>query len=136
MGNYTRGPDRFYGAFICEPPRKMCIRDSFWAAEQTPYPARRMLTACAGRMLGVLETDEAARRVASALLQAQGLIDAIRADEPEGAPAVEASELACALASAQFLRENMGDCDAALRTLPTEIEALYLSLHVREDRCV
>lgn len=106
---------------------------AFWAAEQTPYPARRMLTACAGRMLGVLETDEAARRVASALLQAQGLIDAIRADEPEGAPAVEASELACALASAQFLRENMGDCDAALRTLPTEIEALYLSLHVRED---
>lgn len=42
-------------------------------------------------------------------------------------------ELACALASAQFLREHMADCDAALRTLPTEIEALYLSLNVQED---
>ena len=106
---------------------------AFYTAEQTPYPGRRMLCSCAGCMLGLLEADEAARRVAEALLHAQSLIASVRTTPEAPAPAVDAAELACALASAQFLREHMADCDAALRTLPAEIEALYLSLNVQED---
>ena len=106
---------------------------AFYTAEQTAYPGRRMLCACAGCMLGLLEADEAARRIATSLLHAQSLIASVHTDPDTPTPAVDAAELACALSSAQFLREHMGDCDAALRTLPAEIEALYLSLNVQED---
>lgn len=77
-------------------------------AESAP-PALRMLAACAGCMLGMLEPDEAAR-------QAQALL--------ASGPAVDSpSEHASLLVSAQFLRERMADCDAALRALPAQIEA-------------
>ena len=35
---------------------------------------------------------------------------------------LDAHETACALAAAQAIRERMADCDAALRSLPTQIE--------------
>lgn len=76
-------------------------------------PAMKMLAACAGAMLGLLECDEAARR-AEALLR-EGL--------PLHSPAEEAAALACA----QYLREQMGKCDAALRALPAEIERAVLA---------
>lgn len=71
-------------------------------------PALRMLTACAGCMLGLLEPDEAARQT-QALLEAHPAVNS---------PAEHAALLVCA----QFLRERMADCDAALRALPTQLE--------------
>ena len=81
----------------------------FDAARSAEQPsALRMLAACAGCMLGVLEPDEAARQVQALLPDAH---------------ARTAGEQAAALACAQFLRERMADCDAALRDLPQAIEA-------------
>ena len=71
-------------------------------------PALRMLAACAGCMLGVLEPDEAARQT-QALLAAGPAVDS---------PVEHAALLVCA----QFLRERMADCDAALRALPAQLE--------------
>jgi len=78
-------------------------------------PSMRMLAACAGCMLGLLEPDEAARQAQAQLASLQ--------DTP-----VSAAALAAQLVSAQFLRERMGDCDAALRELPADIERHALSL--------
>ena len=85
--------------------------------EKPADPARRMLVECGACLLGTLEPDEAARRV-------QTLVPAFKAhliDRPE------AFCRAAALACAQVLREQMGQCDAALRPLPGELEALVLS---------
>ena len=76
-------------------------------APQEPAPLR-MLAACAGCMLGLLEPDEAARRV-------QALLPL-----PESAP--PAAQQAALLVCAQYLRERMADCDAALRPLPAALE--------------
>ena len=70
--------------------------------------ALRMLAACAGCMLGVLEPDEAARQT-QALMAAGPAVDS---------PVEHAALLVCA----QFLRERMADCDAALRALPAQLE--------------
>lgn len=70
----------------------------------------RALADCAGCMLGLLEPDEAARRVESRLEQLQ-------------TPPSSALEQACLLSCAQFLRERMAACDAALRPLPARLEA-------------
>ncbi|MGN0773331.1 MAG: hypothetical protein ACI4MP_06010 [Candidatus Ventricola sp.] len=81
----------------------------FDAAQVTHAPpALRMLAACAGCMLGVLEPDEAARQT-QALLAAGPSVDS---------PVEHAALLVCA----QFLRERMADCDAALRALPAQLE--------------
>lgn len=69
-----------------------------------------MLADCAGCMLGLLEPDEAARRVEGRLEQLQ-------------TPPSSALEQACLLSCAQFLRERMAGCDAALRPLPARLEA-------------
>lgn len=74
---------------------------------------RSMLAACAGCMLGLLEPDEVARRV-------QALLASVSAAIPS------AADLAALLASAQYLREHMGDCDAALRMLPAQLEQYAL----------
>ena len=76
-------------------------------------PAMYMLGACAGSMLGLLEPDEAARRVHRML---------------DTSPVLSrASDVAAVLVSAQYLREHMGACDAALRELPAQLEAFVLS---------
>lgn len=81
----------------------------FDAAQDVHAPsALRMLAACAGCMLGVLEPDEAARQT-QALLAAGPAVDS---------PVEHAALLVCA----QFLRERMADCDAALRALPAQLE--------------
>ena len=81
-------------------------------------PALRMLADCGACLLGLLEPDEAARRVQARLGSlAQEL----------AAPAHSALHHAAALAAAQLLRERMGQCDAALRPLPGELDALVLS---------
>lgn len=72
-----------------------------------PAPLR-MLAACAGCMLGLLEPDEAARRVQALLPLAQG--------------ALSAAQQAALLVCAQYLRERMVECDAALRPLPAALE--------------
>ena len=81
-------------------------------------PGSAMLAACAGCMLGFLEPDEAARRVQSLCASLPPLQDA-----PD--------EQACALTAAQFLREHMGSCDAALRELPAQIESACISAESR-----
>lgn len=85
--------------------------------EEVSDPARRMLADCGACLLGTLEPDEAARRV-------QTLVPALKAhlaSDPEAFPR------AAALTCAQLLRERMGQCDAALRPLPGEPEALVLT---------
>lgn len=85
-------------------------------------PAPEMLCACAGCMLGLLEADEAARRASS-------LCDVL-----ESAPRrLSAQDTACMLASAQFFRERMAECDAALRPLPARIESLARALPRQEE---
>ena len=89
--------------------RTMAESAYFDAAQETHAPAAlRMLAACAGCMLGVLEPDEAARQT-QALLTAGPAVDS---------PVENAAFLVCA----QFLRERMADCDAALRALPAQLE--------------
>lgn len=89
-------------------------QEAFSLSGSRAQPGSAMLAACAGCMLGFLEPDEAARRVQS-----------LCADLPplQNAP----DEQACALTAAQFLREHMGSCDAALRELPAQIEAACMS---------
>ena len=89
--------------------RTMAESAYFDAAQDVHAPAAlRMLAACAGCMLGVLEPDEAARQT-QALLTAGPAVDS---------PVENAAFLVCA----QFLRERMADCDAALRALPAQLE--------------
>ena len=89
--------------------RTMAESAYFDAAQDVHAPAAlRMLAACAGCMLGVLEPDEAARQT-QALLTAGPAVDS---------PVENAALLVCA----QFLRERMADCDAALRALPAQLE--------------
>ena len=82
-------------------------------AQDAPAP-QRMLTACAACMLGLLEADEAARR-------AEHLLETIPQDA-----CFSSADAACAFAAAQYLRERMTDCDAALRPLPARIEQRFL----------
>ena len=93
-------------------------QEAFALSGSRVQPGSAMLAACAGCMLGFLEPDEAARRVQSLCASLPPLQDA-----PD--------ELACALTAAQFLREHMGSCDAALRELPAQIEAACISAESR-----
>lgn len=93
---------------------KALAESTFFDSADAPCPPSvRMLAACAGSMLGLLEPDEAARQIQSQL----------NASSP-----ISASDCAAQLAAAQYLRENMGDCDAALRELPAAIERHALTL--------
>lgn len=76
-------------------------------------PPQRMLAACAGCMLGLIEPDEAARRTEALLTETMALTQNKKT----------AAEIAAELVSAQYLREKMGQCDAALRDLPGMLEA-------------
>ena len=89
-------------------------QEAFALSGSRAQPGSSMLAACADCMLGFLEPDEAARRVQSLCASLPPLQDA-----PD--------EQACALTAAQFLREHMGSCDAALRELPAQIEAACIS---------
>lgn len=85
-----------------------------------------MLCACAGCMLGYLEPDEAARRVQSLCVSLPGIQDM-------------PYEQICALTAAQFLREHMSACDAALRELPAQIETILFPKNERkrdEPACI
>lgn len=84
-------------------------------------PALCMLALCALCMLGELEADEAARRIQSQFVRAQD------------APMKRAYEQAAILACAQYVRERMSDCDAALRDLPAQLEAYVSSLPVARE---
>lgn len=86
-------------------------REAFDLPVDHALPGRSMLVACGGCMLDFLEPDEAARRMLALLPDLQRC-------------PFDAHETACALAAAQYIRERMGDCDAALRELPTQIEQL------------
>ncbi|MBQ7785289.1 MAG: hypothetical protein IJ381_03965 [Clostridia bacterium] len=79
--------------------------------------ARKMLVICCGAMLGILEADEAGRQVQRLLAQVShthSLPDPV--------------DQACMLCCAQYLREHMEQCDAALRPLPGLLEQYLLSL--------
>lgn len=92
----------------------------FSVCASAPDPAGiplRMLGEVAGCMLRLIEPDEAARR-------AEALLARYLA---ESSPAASAAGQAAMLACAQYLREHMMDCDAALRPLPASIESLVLS---------
>ncbi len=93
-------------------------QEAFALSGSRAQPGSAMLAACAGCMLGFLEPDEAARRVQSLCASLPPLQDV-----PD--------EQACALTAAQFLREHMGSCDAALRELPAQIEAACISAEPR-----
>ena len=93
-------------------------QEAFALSGSRVQPGSAMLAACAGCMLGFLEPDEAARRVQSLCASLPPL---------QNAP----DEQACALTAAQFLREHMGSCDAALRELPAQIEAACISAESR-----
>ena len=80
--------------------------------EPSAVPARQMLVASASCLLGLLEADEAARRI-EALLPGMKLPDAF--------------SRAAVLVSAQLLRERMSQCDAALRPLPGLLEEAVLA---------
>ena len=84
-------------------------------SEDEPVPVH-MLALCGGCLLGLLEPDEAARRIEHMTLSA-----------------LSPADLACTLASAQFLREHMADCDAALRPLPASIETHALIQSLSDD---
>lgn len=94
-------------------------QEAFALSGSRAQPGSAMLAACAGCMLGFLEPDEAARRVQSLCASLPPLQDA-------------SDEQACALTAAQFLREHMGSCDAALRELPAQIEAACISAEPRD----
>lgn len=84
-------------------------------------PPFSMLAACAGCMLGLLEPDEAARRV-------QALLPL-----PNDAP-LSAAQQAALLVSAQYLRERMSGCDAALRPLPALLDNSVRACPPPDDR--
>ena len=87
----------------------------------------QMLCQAAGCMLHLLEPDEAARRAEMLLKQYVS----------SGQPALPAADQAAMLACAQYFREHMGKCDAALRTLPHDIEASVLaSAPPQENSCL
>ncbi|MBQ4266299.1 MAG: hypothetical protein IJB85_12375 [Clostridia bacterium] len=85
--------------------------NAYFSAGQDKHasPALRMLAACAGCMLGLLEPDEAARQVQAQLVPGQAY--------------PRAFDRAAALTAAQYIRERMSDCDAALRDLPARLES-------------
>lgn len=76
-------------------------------------PPMRMLILCCGCMLGLIEPDEAARRI-------ERLLGIFSPD------ALSLSGFAAMLCAAQYLRQRMGDCDAALRDLPAKVESAAL----------
>jgi len=83
-------------------------------------PPMHMLITCCGCMLDLLEPDEAARRI-------EALLGATAQD------ALTPCGFASMLCAAQYLRERMRDCDAALRELPARIEAAALSLPLEKS---
>ncbi|MBR4040243.1 MAG: hypothetical protein IKJ11_09130 [Clostridia bacterium] len=93
--------------------------EAYWDAVSRATPALNMLCACAGCMLGVLEADEAARRIQALLVG--------------DFSCASTAEQAAVLASAQYLRERMTDCDAALRALPAQLEDAVLSQTHEDD---
>lgn len=94
---------------------------AFWDSDSTDAPPpMRMLIACCGCMLGLTEPDEAARRIEKQL-------DALSQD------ALSVPGFAAMLCTAQYLRERMRDCDAALRELPMIIEAAALQLPLEKN---
>ncbi|MBQ2991280.1 MAG: hypothetical protein IJD60_08315 [Clostridia bacterium] len=98
---------------------------SCFSSEQPGTPLTlRMLTACAGAMLGLLEPDEAARHV-------QTLFEQLQAPGTAGDAAVSQAAM---IASAQYLRETMERCDAALRPLPARIDSYVLSHSPAQSR--
>lgn len=97
---------------------------AYYAAEEQGDPCQRMLCACCGCLLGILEPDEAARR-------AQHALPALAQRDAYGA-----QSLAALLASAQFFREHMAECDAALRDLPARLEAQARAFPPPEDTCL
>lgn len=68
-----------------------------------------ILCACGACMLGLHDPDEAARKAQTLLPNAQPRTG---------------FEQACLLAAAQFFKEHLHACDASLRSLPAQIEAL------------
>ena len=88
-------------------------REAFDAPVDHAVPGRSMLVACGGCMLDFLEPDEAARRMLALL------------PDLKSRP-FDVHEAACALTAAQYIRERMGDCDAALRDLPAQIEQVCM----------
>ena len=78
----------------------------------------RMLCEAAGCMLRQIEPDEAARRTQALLAQY------LACNPPPAGAADQASMLACA----QYFREQMHACDAAMRPLPAQIESCVLSM--------
>ncbi len=87
------------------------------AQQPSAFPGQRMLSHGAALLLGLLEPDEAARHV-------EALLPALH--EQLQSPEYDALSCAAALCAAQLLRERMGECDAALRPLPGQVEALIL----------
>ena len=98
--------------------RQMAV-EAFDYAHESPSAPRRMLASCAACMLGLLEPDEAARRAQDPL--------------PDAGTSITPEEQAAMLASAQFFRERMADCDAALRELPATIEKRALSCNIPQN---
>lgn len=97
---------------------------AYYAAGETDDPCQRVLCACCGCLLGILEPDEAARR-------AQHALPALPQRDAYGAQSV-----AALLVSAQFFREHMAECDAALRDLPARLETQARALPPPEDACL
>lgn len=93
----------------------------FYGLPPETHPSRQMLAACAGCMLGTLEPDEAARRVQALLVE---IASSTAQPADPGIVPRTAIDQASVLCCAQFLRERMGDCDAAMRSLPAQLEAL------------
>lgn len=94
--------------------------DAFFCSESAPTDSPLsldILAACAAAMLGLLEPDEAARR-------AEKSLDLLK---HHGSPVDRAQDQAGLLAAAQYLREQMDKCDAALRPLPAMLESFVLS---------
>lgn len=77
-----------------------------------------LLCACGGCMLGLLEPDEAARRMES-------MLGRLSLATP--------FDHACALTAAQYIASRMGECDAALRELPAQLIALQATQPLPES---
>lgn len=95
--------------------------NAFFDSESNETSApMRMLSLCGGCMLGLLEPDEAARQI-------EKKFDALKPD------ALPAPGFAAMLCAAQYLREHMSDCDAALRELPAKIENTAIALSLEKS---
>ena len=92
--------------------------ESVYFALEHEAPGENLLCACAATMLGILEPDEAARRAQESLPTLTAHLHA---------PDAGAFTRAALLTGAQYFRENMANCDAALRALPTQLENLVLT---------